>query len=216
MGFKMDQDRAVHVALFATYEPIRLWVKAQGIRAPFCKLALSLRPVDTWSKREGDSFIVERIAEVIETVHKSEVAEKASDLRWVVHRVLNALTNVDKALGWRSPELEAMLADLAEKPWPVYHYFEKLQKKDPRYGIKFLPWISFQPDLTKIGVRISQPGNPDRDVEILSKNGPIWLEDDDFPLAKSKIQSGHFLLLDKDGSTLATVPIDPLDPSALH
>ena len=56
--------------------------------------------------------------------------------------------------------------------------------------------------LTQVGVRVGQ-----RDVTVLSEPGPLYLEDT-FPVARSAIRGQDFVLLDKNGNSLANVPLD--------
>ena len=59
--------------------------------------------------------------------------------------------------------------------------------------MKCVPWLSTQPGETVVGARIG-----DRDVKVLSKPGPLYLEDS-FPVAKSVIRGHEYVLLDKAG-----------------
>ena len=52
----------------------------------------------------------------------------------------------------------------------------------------------------------------ERDVMVLSRLEPLYLEDT-FPMATAAIRQRDYVLLDKSGKVLASVPIDK---SALH
>jgi len=208
-----EDRRKMNVALFATYYPLTLWLGVRRMKTPFMAFQVLLsdacvpNPLPPFIGHcEGGTCVVQ------EPVDYVVLREQAGNPRWVVDIVKISLGRVAEKRGWRSPEFEAVLEEFAGTRWPAIHFFEKLRANERRSGLSCVPWMSFQPALTKIGIRISQPGKPNRDVEVLSKNDPLWYEDD-FPMRKSKIQSGHFLLLDKDGNPLASVP---LDPSSLH
>lgn len=73
--------------------------------------------------------------------------------------------------------------------------------------MRCVPWLSTRPGETQIGVRLG-----DRDVTVLSEADPVYLEDA-FPVAKSAIRGREFVLLDKNGRSLWS---GPLDKAALH
>jgi hypothetical protein len=56
-------------------------------------------------------------------------------------------------------------------------------------------------------VRLVSKNSTERDVTVLSQPGSLFLEYS-FPLAKSAIRGQEFVLLDKAGKVLASVPID--------
>lgn len=212
LGETTAETRELGLALFATGEPIHLWLKRQKLKAPFTRLFVNFEDEKSYKHAHGKVLIGEGECTVIEAVSVPLLLSHASDRVWVISKISHALQCVVAQVGWRSTEFEAMLAELAEKPWPIVHYFNQLETRDSRSGVRVLPWISFRPGLTQIGVRISRIDDPPCDVEIVSKHWALHWEDF-FPLAKCKIDSGHVLLLDKDGKTLATVP---LTKDALH
>jgi hypothetical protein len=79
-------------------------------------------------------------------------------------------------------------------------------------GAKCIPWLSTRPGETVVGIRIVSKKGAERDVPVTSKSGPLYLEDS-FPMTKSVIRQSDFVLLDKKGKVLASVPIDR---AALH
>jgi hypothetical protein len=205
-GLTFDEERTVNLALSATSEPIRLWLKTQVIKAPFVKLVIRFEDEMGFDRSKPSVINVLGVCRVFEPVSSSLIRESAGDHRWVIAAIRPALRRLEKELAWRSEELEAFLDELAEKPLPLMHFFEKLARTDRRSRITCTPWQAFQPDLTEFGVRVALPGKPVRDVLVFSKRDVLL--DADFPLAKSKLQDGTFLLLDKEGNTLASVPID--------
>jgi hypothetical protein len=60
-----------------------------------------------------------------------------------------------------------------------------------------------------VGVRLVAKDNAERDVTLLSLPGPLFLEYS-FPVAKTAIRGSEFLLLDKTGKVLASVPLGVL------
>jgi hypothetical protein len=206
VGLTFDEERTVNIALSATSEPIRLWLKTRVIKAFFVKIVVEFvneADYHLWPDKAMNAF---GVCQVFEPINLSALRENAGNHRWVIAAIRPALRRLEKELAWRSEELEAFLDELAEKPLPLIHLFEKLARTDRRSRITCTPWQAFQPDLTEFGVRIAAPGKPVRDVPVFSKRDVLL--DDDFPLAKSKLQDGTFLLLDKAGNTLASVPID--------
>ncbi|HEX3344349.1 MAG TPA: hypothetical protein VHS09_07235 [Polyangiaceae bacterium] len=101
----------------------------------------------------------------------------------------------------------AFIAAASETAWPLVHFFEGLAQVEKSSGLKCVPWLSTRPGETRIGVRVGE-----RDVTVLSKPGPLYLEDR-FPIAKSAIRGNDYVLLDKAGKALASVAIDN---AALH
>ena len=96
---------------------------------------------------------------------------------------------------------------MSAKAAPLVHIFTGLEQIENVSGVSCVLWLSARPGETQLGVRLGE-----RDVVILSKPGPVYLEDT-FPVAKSAIVGRDYLLLDKTGKTLASVPIDK---SGLH
>jgi hypothetical protein len=87
------------------------------------------------------------------------------------------------------------------------HFFEGLAQVDEASAIKCVPWLSVRPGGTHVGVRVGE-----RDITVVSKRGPLYLEDT-FPLARSVIRQHEYVLLDRDGKALASVA---MAASALH
>lgn len=195
-----ELQASYHDALFATYEPVRLWLRERKPTAPFKKILVCLDDERTAKPFHGHVMNALGVCRIFEAVNASTLAKHVEDHRWLLGVVVDALGHVAKATGWRSPEFESFIADLRERSWPLVHVFERFAQVDRRTGATCVPWLSTRPGETKVGVRIGT-----RDVAVLS--GPIWLEDD-FPLAKVVIKGRDYVVRDRGGKTLASVSID--------
>jgi hypothetical protein len=149
------------------------------------------------------------ICEVIEAVDVAVLRQNAGNHRWVIGVVEHALSRIASELGWRSEELEGFLAALSEKTMPLIHFFDRLTRIDKVSGTKCMLWLSARPGQTEVGVRLVAKDNTERDVTLLSLPGPLFLEYS-FPVAKTAIRGSEFLLLDKTGKALASVPLGVL------
>jgi hypothetical protein len=149
------------------------------------------------------------VCQVIESVDIAVLQQNAGDLRWVIARVEHALSCIASALGWRSEELEGFLAATSEKTWPLIHFFDRLTRIDKISGTKCVPWFSARPGQNEVGVRFVAKDNAERDVTLLSTPDILFVEYF-FALAKTAIRGREFLLLDKTGKVLASVPLDVL------
>jgi hypothetical protein len=200
-GLASDQQRSINEALFATYEPVRLWLKEREIKAPFRKLVITLADEATFARWHGKVSNAAEICEVTEAIDLTTLVQKASDHRWVFGLIEHALGCVARSTGWHSDELQGFIKAASERKLPLVHFFEGLGQVEKVSGLKCFPWLSVQPGETRIGVRIGE-----RDVTILSRPGPLYLEDS-FPVTKSLIRGGEYVLLDQAGNVLASVPI---------
>jgi hypothetical protein len=203
----MDEERAINLDLFSTYEPVRLWLKERVIKAPFRKVVVGFNNEAWAAPWHGKVMNAIGVCQVIESVDIAVLRQNAGDPRWVIAGVEHALSCIASALGWRSEELEGFLAATSEKTWPLIHFFDRLTRIDKISGTKCVPWLSTRPGQTGVGVRLVAKDATERDVTLLSTVEPIYLEDS-FPLAKSAIRGREFLLLDKTGKVLASVPLD--------
>jgi hypothetical protein len=201
-GLVGGEQRTINEALFATYEPVRLWLKEHETRAPFRKLVVSLADETLAARWHGTLSTAGGICEVTEAVDARVLVQRAGDHGWVLRVVEHALGCVALSAGWRSGDLEGFVKDASERPLPLVHLFEGLTQVDKESGVKCVPWLSARPGETQIGVMVG-----DRMVKVFSKPGPIYLEDA-FPVTKSAIRGREFLLLDRAGKTLATVVLD--------
>jgi hypothetical protein len=196
-------QRPINEALFTTYEPVRLWLKAHGIKAPFRKIVVSFVDEASSARWHGHVSNAIGICEVTEAVDATMLVQKADDHRWVLGIVEHALGCIERSSGWQSDELRAFIKAASEMTLPLVHFFEGLAQIEKSSGVKCMLWLSTRPGTTQIGVRLGE-----RDVTILSKPGPLYLEDT-FPVAKAVVRGGEYVLLDKSGKALASVAIDP-------
>jgi hypothetical protein len=196
------EQKPLNEALFSTFEPVRLWLKDRVIEAPFKKIAISLADEASSARWHGNVSNAIGICQVTEAVNLPTLRESAGDHRWVLGIISHALGCVMRSTGWRSSELESFIKDMSERPLPLVHFFEGLAQVEKASGVKCVPWLSSRPGETQIGVRVGE-----RDVAVLSKPEPIYLEDS-FPIAKSAIRGHEYVLLDKAGKVLASVAID--------
>ena len=211
-GLADGEQRPINEALFATYEPVRLWLKENKVKAPFRKLLVSFADKVSTARWHGHVANAIGICEVTEAVDTHALGRDALDHRWVLGVVEHALSCVASATGWRSGELEAFVAATSARTPPLVHFFERLTRVDAISGVKCVPWFSTRPGETQIGVRLLSKDTAERDVMVLSKQEPVYLEDT-FPMAKAAIRQREYVLLDKSGKVLASVPIDK---SAFH
>jgi hypothetical protein len=199
------EQRRINEALFAAYEPVRLWLKEQMIRAPFRKIVVSLTDEDSAAQWHGHVSSAAGICEVTETVAMPTLAQKAGDHRWVLGIVQHALGCISQTTGWRSEELESFVAKTMLQPSPLVHVFEGLRKVDRESGVTCVPWLSVRPGETLVGVRVGE-----RSETVVSHAGPLYLEDD-FPLAKTAFHEENFVLFDSSGRAIARIAINKQD-----
>jgi hypothetical protein len=193
--------RDTNGALFVVGEPIRLWIKSRKIEAPFRKLLVDIS--DSLPSREAHGRTVNclGICGVLLCVDGVELREHATNHRWVVGIVRRALTRAQESLGWHEPDLERFVEELAQRPLPLVHEFERFARTDAKSGLRCVPWISMEPNRTRIGVSIGT-----RDVALRESARPLFFEDD-FPIARGAIVKGQFVLVGKSRERLASVPI---------
>ncbi len=200
-GLLDDEERAVTEALFSTYEPVRLWLQEREVRGPFRALIVSLADEAAARRWHGLVSYAAGICEVTEAIAVPVLKDNASDHRWVMGLVKHALASVAQMIGWRSEELDAFVDSASARRLPLVHFFDGLARVDDSTGLRCVPWLSVKPGETQVGVRIG-----DRDVPVVSKPGPLYLEDG-FPIAKAAIRGRDYALLDKGGRVLASVAI---------
>ncbi len=201
-GLAAGRERPINEALFTSYEPVRLWLKDRDIKAPFRKVVVSFADEASAARWHGIVSNAGGICEVTEAMSVATLTQKAVDHEWVLAVVEHALGCIAHSTGWRSDELDAFVRALSNRTLPLVHFFEGLALVDRRSGVKCVPWLSARPGETRIGVRLGEG-----DVTVLSKPGPLYLEDA-FPVAKSAIQGREYVLLDNNGKVLASVALD--------
>jgi hypothetical protein len=190
MELDQAEQRAANHSLFSTYEPVRLWLKEREIRAPFRKVVVTLSDEASFARWHGNVVNVAGACEVTEAVEPTAVAQEAGNHRWVLGVAAHALGCIDRNMGWRSGELDDFINAMSARHLPHVHFFENLAKVENASGIKCVPWLSTRPGETVLGLRIAE-----RDVTILSKAGPIYVEDA-FPMAKALLRERQYVLVD--------------------
>ena len=206
-GLAEGEQRAFNEILFSIYEPVRLWLKERTVKAPFCKIVVSLSDATISAPWHGHVANAIGICQVTEAVDVLTLRQNIGDHAWVFGRVFHALECVAQHTDWRSSELEDFITTLSQQALPFVHLFERLTRVDRITGVKCTPWFSTRPGENKIGVRLGSKDGAERDVTVLSQPESLWLEDS-FPLAKSAVRGQAFVLLDKAGKVLASVPLD--------
>lgn len=201
----LDRPKPRNQALFATTEPVRLWLKAQRFDAPFIKLLVTLQDVAVGRGTHGRVMLVEGICEVTEEVDTTELDRDVLDHRWVLGIVKHALSCVAEKLDWRSEPLEGHLDALAASPLPLEYVFDQLAAHDKASGTTCVPWYRSRPGSFEIGVRITRSGEP-REVVVRQSSEPLYLEDD-FPMAALKIRNSQLIIVDKRKAPLATIAL---------
>lgn len=204
------EQRTTNMAFFATFEPIRLGIKARRVEAPFAKIVMSFAGAER-SDFRGHVMNVLGICEVTEVVDLSVLAERAGDHRWVLERFAEALEHIEQAVRWKSPAIVGLITAASQRAWPLVHFFERFQRLDRSSGVTCTPWLSARPGETHVGVRFVSKTGDERNVAVASEPN-LYLEDS-FPLAKVAIRRPNFVLMDWTGATLASLPIDS---SAFH
>ena len=205
-GLAEGEQRAFNKTLFSIYEPVRLWLKERTVKAPFCKIVVSLSDAAISAPWHGNVTNAVGICEVTEAVDVPTLRQNIGDHAWVFGRVLHALECVARHTDWSSSELEDFITTLSQQALPFVHFFERHTRVARITGVKCTPWFSTRPGENKIGVRLVSKDGAERDVTVLSQPESLWLEDS-FPLAKTAIRGVEFVLLDKAGKILASVPI---------
>ncbi|HEY6562382.1 MAG TPA: hypothetical protein VI072_34175 [Polyangiaceae bacterium] len=204
---KLDSDRRrINHALFTSYEPVRLWLKEHNERAPFQKIVVSLDDKATAGPWQGNVANSGGVCEITEVVDIPTLESRAVDHRWVLGVVQHALGCVSRCVGWQSHELNAAIETLSNKPLPLLHLFRRLARIHEPTGANCVPWLSTQPGETRVGVRLTRPGEPEFDVTVISEAGPLFMEDS-FPLAKTAFRGSNFVLLDRSGKVLHAVAL---------
>lgn len=200
-GLADGEQRPINEALFTTYESVRLWLKEREVQAPFRKIVVALADEASSARWHGNVSNALGICEVTEAINSTMLLQRAGDHRWVLGVVEHALACIERSTGWRSHELEDFIKVASDQQLPLVHVFESLAQVEKTSGTKCVPWLSTRPGETVVGARIGG-----RDVIILSKPGPLYLEDS-FPVAKSVIRGHEYVLLDKAGKVVASVAI---------
>ena len=136
-NLRLDEQRTANLALFSTYEPVRLWLREREIKAPFRKIVVALSDQATFSRWHGNASNVAGICEVTEAVDVTTLLENARDHRWVLAVVDHALGCVRRSTGWHCDELESFINTSRERPFLLVHVFASLAKTDQASGMRW-------------------------------------------------------------------------------
>lgn len=200
-----EELRRANQVLFTVYEPIRLWLKERQILAPFRKLSVGFVNEETssathgWVNNANSVCLIDLLAPLaaLKRVHR--------DRPWAFAAMIEALGHVHERLNWKSEELEARVMEVCDAGLPFTHDFARLTKKDKSTKTVCVPWMRFNLDLIQIGVRFSSPDKIERETILYSRPPPLFFEDR-YPIHKSALRGGSFVLLDKAGNELANLP----------
>lgn len=202
--------RAANESLFAIFEPLRLALRDRHLDAPFAKLVISLVDERTMGRHDGHVSVTGGVCEVLRATRVEHLAAHARDQQWVLDIISTSLPMVERRVEWRSSELATEIARLRAESPPWRYFFENLALTDTRTGTAFVPWLATGPGRTEVGVRIS--GRVSQDIVLRSHDGPLYLEDD-FPIVRSALKRGRFVLLGPRGVELASVAGTDQEPT---
>jgi len=204
-GLPAGQQRDVNCALFPLYEAVRLWLRSQSIEAPFKKLLINLVDSRVGGRFHGNVALALGICEVTEAVEVAELLARRTDYGWLCALLEDALGHVSVRLRWKCAALENEIREVGSKKPPCLYRFEKLRRSDCVTG--FTCDVFFEADVGASVVKVLfTAGQVVAEVEVASRSGPLFLEDE-FPVVRSAIQDRFFVLLSRDNGVLSRVPI---------
>jgi hypothetical protein len=206
-GLSLDQQKAVNEGVFPVYEALRLWLKERRIAAPFKKVLVSLADRRTSEKWHGNVMTALGVCEVTEAVQVEDLLQNRGQHGWTCSRILDALAHISSGAGWQNEELTSLVQDLSRRKPPCSHHFSGLSKRE-KNGLLCEVVLEADVDTTQVKVQFSAGGQPIGEVVVASRPGPLFMEDD-FPVTAARIEHGHFLLVAKDKTILARVPLPP-------
>jgi hypothetical protein len=114
----MNAQRVTNLALFSSYEPVRLWLRESHVTAPFRKLVVALSDRSTHGRWHGAVSNVAGVCEVIQAVDTASLPSRAVDHRWALGVALHAVEQVANSIGWRSPDLVEFVHSASHCEWP--------------------------------------------------------------------------------------------------
>jgi hypothetical protein len=186
---------------------VRLWLQTRTVAAPFAKLILTFMDEAACGDWRRHVALVPPTCEVTYGLPVALLREHATDHRWVMARVLEALALVAETKGWRSIELEQAVTEFAALSPPVRATLPIKPALHRPSGWECELWISLGArGHTAIGARLNR-GAEDRDVVLRDSPEPVFLEDD-FPVAMIVPSGEGFHLLTRTREVLARIPIE--------
>jgi len=207
--------RRLNRALFTAYEPIRLWLRDRSVEAPFRKTLIDLSDDPREEPWHGQATVALGICEVAEVVPSGELGAHVEDHRWVFARVLDGLEHVRENTGWNDIDLVEHVNHLQAGPPVLMHRLEALSKVDRRTGAQCEVWYRAAVGDCAVLARVTMPNRSPHTTVLASMPGPLYLEDE-FPVKKSLVKDGCFVLLGPNKVELARVAVRPEESTALH
>lgn len=204
-GLSLEQQKAVNEGVFPVYEALRLWLKEQKVVAPFKKVLVSLSDRRTSEKWHGKVMLALGICEVTEAVSLEELLQNQGQHGWTCLRILDALNHISSEAGWRNEDLVSLVQQVSLRKPPCSHHFSKLGKQH-KNGVLCEVVLEADVGATGVKVQFSAEGQKISEIVVASRPGPLFMEDD-FPVVATRIDGEHFVLLAKDKTVLAWVPL---------
>lgn len=204
-GLSLDQQKAVDESVFPVYEALRLWLKEQRIVAPFKKVLVSLADRRASEKWHGKVMMALGICEVTEAIPLDDLLQNRGQHSWTCSRILDALGHISSQTGWQNKDLTSLVQRLSLRTPPCSHHFSGFSKRE-KSGVLCEVVLEADVGITEVKVQFSLEGQTIDEAVVASRPGPLFMEDD-FPVAATRIEGGHFLLVAKDRTVLARVPI---------
>ena len=199
--------RMASLGVFAMFEPLRLWIRAQKIDAPFVKLLIQLERSTLPSGSTWCAGHANGICFVGVSVDFSRLGVDCSTVEWMAKMVQASLAAVRHKIGWGCLALDAHVAELTAKPWPLDHHFAPYDRIDRKTGVTVATWAEFEPGRTELVVKQSRQEKFLREDIVKTAEGQLYMEDD-FPISRAAIRSGRYDLLTKTGEVLVSIPLE--------
>lgn len=212
---ELEERRRINRALFAAYEPIRLWLRDRPVKAPFRKILIDLSDDPRERPWHGQATVALGICEAAEVVAPGELGARVEDHRWVFARVLDALEHVREKTGSSYAGLVEHVEHLQAGPPVVMHRLEALSKIDRQTGAQCEVWYRAAVGDCAVLARVTMPNRSPHTTVLASMPGPLYLEDE-FPVKKSLVKAGCFVLVGPNKVELARVAVRPEESTALH
>lgn len=199
------QQRALNWAAFPVAEAVRLDLKQRRPEAPFAKIQVTLGPDFDLEPRP---HVALGICEVFLRVDLDRLAAELPATRSFVDLTLSAMKVIGAHAGFLDPGIGAVLTKCCEQVPPCQQRLDRLTRTT-RDGIRCETWFVAEYGLSRVEARFFAG-----EVEILRASvfdhvGPLILEWS-FPVARSRVGSGRYELLDRSGGLLAEAQLPSL------
>jgi hypothetical protein len=200
-----DETRSVNEAAFPIYERLRISLREQRPRAPFRKLVIELSPTLTVLVRDAIG--------ICEVEVPSRPPVLLATLPAVPLLVSAAQIGLGAVAARYQVSVSGLLSTLAEiragSP-PCSYRLPKLSRK-ARSGERVETWFLSEFGSSRVEVRVFSTDPVPEVTRVALINGPLFLEDH-FPVAKARIRTGFYELLDRDGAVLAATKLTRATP----